>query len=257
MNDVGRPGAGGRGARRGRGRVAAGIVGGTTCRPTTGWRPSTHIFGSRRLEERRRRACRAWTAPPGCCWAPCLDVLPHAGCLRAPPKGDVLVVWKLDRLGPNLAHWSTPCRTCRPAAWVRRVLAHHYRSRAQGRAGSRTEGRQEVQAVESSGAAGRALEPSRFAFEEPRYFIAESPVSKSVAIATDPPMSAMNGASTTPYASTSPSSAKKIHRRRPPPLLRNPGAIRARTFQRNGNCGLFGTIAGDDSGAFGLHGQLL
>ena len=36
-------------------------------------------------------------------------------CLRALRKGDVLVVWKLDRLGRNLAHLVKPCRTCRPA----------------------------------------------------------------------------------------------------------------------------------------------
>ena len=234
------------------------VVGGTRCRLTT------------ELGGRPRRI--SWKPPTRGAEAACLQSVDSAGRLllgslprRAttrrlparPAEGRCARRLEADGLGPNLAHWSTPCRTCRPAAWVCRVLAHHYRSRAQGRAGSRTEGRQEVQAVESSGAAGRALEPSRFAFEEPRYFIAESPVSKSVAIATDPPMSAMSGASTTPYASTSPSSAKKINRRRPPPLIRNPGAIRARTFQRNGNCGLFGTIAGDDSGAFGLHGQLL
>ena len=44
-------------------------------------------------------------------------------CLRALRKDDVLVVWKLDRLGRNLAIWSTPCRTCPPAAWACGVLA--------------------------------------------------------------------------------------------------------------------------------------
>ena len=81
--------------------------------------------------------------------------------------------------------WSTPCRTCRPAAWPAgarrpgRADRHHHRGRptrvrhlrgagrvragadprthrgqAQGRTGSRTQGRQEVRAVESPGAAG-------------------------------------------------------------------------------------------------------
>ena len=39
-------------------------------------------------------------------------------CLRALRTGDVLVVWKLDRLGRTLAHLVTLCRTCRPAAWA-------------------------------------------------------------------------------------------------------------------------------------------
>ena len=42
--------------------------------------------------------------------------------------------------------WSTPCRTCRPAPGY---SPHPYRGRVRGRAGSRTEGRQEVRAVES------------------------------------------------------------------------------------------------------------
>ena len=43
-------------------------------------------------------------------------------CVRALRKGDVLVVWKLDRLGRNLAHLVTPRRTCRPGGVGLRVL---------------------------------------------------------------------------------------------------------------------------------------
>ena len=65
-------------------------------------------------------------------------------CLGALRKGDVLVVWKLGRLGRNLAIWLTPCRICPPEAWACRCSP--IRARAQRR--------QEVRAVESPGAAG-------------------------------------------------------------------------------------------------------
>ena len=107
-------------------------------------------------------------------------------CLRALRKGDVLVVWKLDRLGRNLTHLVNTVQDLSARGVGLRVLAGQgaqvdtttaagrlvfgifaalaeferelIRERtvagARGRAGSRTEGRQEVRADESSGAAG-------------------------------------------------------------------------------------------------------
>ena len=107
-------------------------------------------------------------------------------CLRALRKGDVLVVWKLDRLGRNLAHLVNTVQDLsarglglRGARRPGRADRHHHRGRptrvrhlrgagrvragadprthrgrAQGRTGPRTQGRQEVRAVESPGAAG-------------------------------------------------------------------------------------------------------
>ena len=56
-------------------------------------------------------------------------------CLRALRKGDVLVVWKLGRLGRNLAHLVNTVQdlTCPPAAWACGCLP----ARAPGRAGGR------------------------------------------------------------------------------------------------------------------------
>ena len=107
-------------------------------------------------------------------------------CLRALRKGDVLVVWKLDRLGHNLAHLvntvqDLSARGGRPAGPRRRRGAdrHHHRGRpprvrhlrgagrvragadpgthrgrAQGRTGPRAQGWEEVRAIEGPGAAG-------------------------------------------------------------------------------------------------------
>ena len=107
-------------------------------------------------------------------------------CLRALRKGDVLVVWKLDRLGRNLAHLVNTVQDLSTRGVGLRVLAGHgsqvdttpaggrlvfgifaalaeferelirerHRGRAQGRTGPRAQGRQEVRADESSGAAG-------------------------------------------------------------------------------------------------------
>ena len=106
-------------------------------------------------------------------------------CLRALRKGDVLVVWKLDRLGRNLAHLVNTVQDLSARGVGLRVLAGQgaqidtttaagrlvfgifaalaeferelIRERTvagQGRTGPRTQGRQEVRAVESPGAAG-------------------------------------------------------------------------------------------------------
>ena len=107
-------------------------------------------------------------------------------CLRALRRGDVLVVWKLDRLGRNLAHLVNTVQDLSTRGVGLRVLAgqgaqidtttaagptriRHLRGagrvragtdprthpgRAQGRASTRPQGRQEVRAVESPGAAG-------------------------------------------------------------------------------------------------------
>ena len=109
--------------------------------------------------------------------------------MRALRKGDVLVVWKLDRLGRNLAHLVNTVQDLSARGVGLRVLAGQgaqidtttaagrvvfgifaalaelerelIRVRtvagAQGRTGTRTQGRQEVRAVENPGAAG----PSR------------------------------------------------------------------------------------------------
>ena len=105
-------------------------------------------------------------------------------CLRALRKGDVLVVWKLDRLRRNLAHLVNTVQDLSTRGVGLRVLAGHgsqidttpaggrlvfgifaalaeferepirerHRGRAQGRTGPRAQGRQEVRADESSAA---------------------------------------------------------------------------------------------------------
>ena len=107
-------------------------------------------------------------------------------CLRALRKGDVLVVWKLDRLGRNLAHLVNTVQDLSARGVGLRVLAGQgaqidtttaanrlvfsilrrvgrvragvdprtHRGRAQGRAGPRAQGREEVRTVEGPGAAG-------------------------------------------------------------------------------------------------------
>ena len=107
-------------------------------------------------------------------------------CLRALRKGDVLVVWKLDRLGRNLAHLVNTVQDLSTRGVGLRVLAGQgaqidtttaggrlvfgifaalaeferelirgtHRGRAQGRTGPRAQGWEEVRADESSGAAG-------------------------------------------------------------------------------------------------------
>ena len=107
-------------------------------------------------------------------------------CLRALRKGDVLVVWKLDRLGRNLAHLVNTVQDLSARGVGLRVLAGQGAqidtTTAAGRLvfgifaalaeferelirertvaglkaarGPRTQGRQEVRAVESPGAAG-------------------------------------------------------------------------------------------------------
>ena len=101
-------------------------------------------------------------------------------CPAALRKGDVLVVWKLDRLGRNLAHLVNTVQDLSARGVGLRVLAgdgaqidtttaagrlvfgifaaldrvRAGAGRAQGRAGTWAQGRQEVRADESSGAAG-------------------------------------------------------------------------------------------------------
>ena len=107
-------------------------------------------------------------------------------CLRALRKGDVLVVWKLDSLGRNLGRLVNTVQDLSARGVGLRVLAGQsaqidtttaagrlvfgifaalaefereldprtHRGRAQGRTGPRPQGRQEVRAGESPGAAG-------------------------------------------------------------------------------------------------------
>ena len=107
-------------------------------------------------------------------------------CLRALRKGDVLVVWKLDRLGRNLAHLVNTVQDLSARGVGLRVLAGQgaqidtttaagrlvfdifaalaeferelIRERTvaglKGRTGPRAQGREEVRAIESPGAAG-------------------------------------------------------------------------------------------------------
>ena len=72
-------------------------------------------------------------------------------CLRALRKGDVLVVWKLDRLGRNLAHLVNAVQDLSARGGACGCLPARAR-RSTPR--PRPQGRQKVRAVESPGAAG-------------------------------------------------------------------------------------------------------